>query len=299
MRRPLLFLALSLLVLPLAPGLQAQESVLLRIGGTPGQSARYQNVMEMWMRGGPMAGMGGDTSLPFMRRTAFVTRSVVGVSGDTITVNELTDSAHVETPANPQMAPMMQGAAGIGMQVTSKMNARGAIYSSENTTGMTAQQGAAMGANGPPQGPGGMSGMPGMGGRGGRGGRGGMGGMTRNQRTMFLLPEGPVRVGQSWTDTMIVVGSEPGEPSTTFAATYQLQRIDNSGGKRLAVVTVNGVMTMANPNGNASLMNVTGEFQLDTGARRLQTMAMQMNGNIQSPQGEMPVKMQMNQTLMP
>ncbi len=290
MRRSLMIASTLLAVAASARG----QEVLLRVGGQPGQSMKYQSQMETFM-GGPMAAMaGGDTTQPFMRRTAFLTRAVTAVSGDTITMTETTDSAHIETPANPQMAMMMQQMAGSGQVVTTKMNDRGIVYSTDMQ--MAGGQGGMGGMN--------MGGGGGMGsgrGPGGPGGRGGMmgGGMGRNQRAMFSLPKNPVRVGDTWTDTLVVPAPSPDEPTSTMVATYNLKRVDQQGGDRVAVVAMTGTISTSGGQGGPQQMNMNGEYQLDVTARRLAGMTMQLSGTVQTQRGAIPMKMNMTQTPLP
>ncbi|HEY2805100.1 MAG TPA: hypothetical protein VGI92_04500 [Gemmatimonadales bacterium] len=289
MRRSLI--VAGLLMATVVAGARGQE-VLLRIGGQQGQSMKYQTVMEMWMSGGAMPpGMTMDTTQPFMRRTAFQTRTVTAVTGDTLTMTEVTDSTHVETPAMPQMAGMMQAMAQMTPTVTTRMNDRGVIYSTSVDMG-------AAGAGG-----GGMAGMGGGGamggGRGGRGGPGGMAGLGRNQRTFFELPRAAVHVGDSWVDTMNVAGATPEEPTTNMVATYNLKRVDQRGGARIAVVGMTGTLSTSGGTQPPQQMAMNGEFQLDVSGRKLAGMNMAMNGTVQTPRGTTPVKMNMTMTPLP
>ncbi|MFI5208166.1 MAG: hypothetical protein ACHQX4_09125 [Gemmatimonadales bacterium] len=191
------FYAATLLALA-ATAARAQESVLLRISGQPGQANHYQTVMETFMRGGQMAAMmNPDTNVPFSRMNMFSTRTLTGTSGDTLNFQEVVDSATMEMPAIPQMAPMMAGAAMQlrGRTTVTKMDNRGRVFSTEVQGGMA-----------------GMGGGPGMGGGGpggpgGRGGRGGMmGGGRNNGPTPFILPAQAVRPGDTWSDSTTTPG---------------------------------------------------------------------------------------------
>ena len=270
MRRSLMIASTLLAVAASARG----QDVLLRVGGQPGLSVKYQSLVETFM-GGAMAQMmgSGDTTQPFMRRTAFMTRTVTAVSGDTITMTETTDSAHIETPANPQMATMMQNAAGSGQVVTTKMNDRGIVYSTD---------------------------MQMAGGQGGMGGgRGQGGGMGRSQRAMFSLPKNAVHVGDTWTDTLIVPASTQDEPTSTMVATYNLKRVDQQGGDRVAVVGMTGTISTSGGQAPPQQLSMNGEYQLNVTARHLAGMTMQMSGTVQTPRGAIPMRMNMTQTPLP
>lgn len=276
MRRQMI-LASSLLAL--ATAARAQDAVLLRVGGTVGQNNRYQTVMDMFVQGGPMAQMGGDTSQPMMRMTTVTTRTLTAANGDTLTFTETIDSARTESPGMPQMAAMMAntGAMLRGQVTTTRMDGRARVFGMES--------------NNPN--------MPGMGG-GGPGGRGagGMGNMGRNQRAMYMLPERPVRVGESWTDSMVTQGVG-NEGPTNFLATFRLERVDTRPNARVAVVSMNGTLATSGPRGPQQL-SVTGEFQLDLTNTRLVAVTMTSSGTApMGPSGDVPIRMVLTQLLIP
>jgi hypothetical protein len=265
----------SLLLAVVATAATAQDAVLLRIAGAPGSSNRYQGVMDMFVRGGQMAAMmSPDTTLPMTRISTFNTRTLAAVAGDTLVFSEVVDSVRFEAPAMPQMAAMLGSAANQmrGQITQTRMDARGRVFGF-----VTMNPNAAAGRG------------RGMGGGGGGG-----------QRTMFILPAQAVRVGETWNDSMHVAASSETEPATNLVATFKLERVDNRGGIRVAVVSMNGSMAQAGgPQGDVRFA-MTGEFQLDLNNSRLAGVNMTLTGTLNSPQmGEMPVKMQMTQSLMP
>ncbi|MFI5208167.1 MAG: hypothetical protein ACHQX4_09130 [Gemmatimonadales bacterium] len=73
--------------------------------------------------------------------------------------------------------------------------------------------------------------------------------------------------------------------------------MDQRAGSRIAVITWTGTMTTMNPAG-PQVMNVVGEIDVDLGARRLAGMNMNMSGTVQTPQGEVPMRMHMTQAVM-
>jgi hypothetical protein len=270
MRRTLF--AASLLTL-VAAAARAQEPILLRISGEAGQFNRYQTVVETFIRGGQMAAMmSPDTTLPFSRMKMFSTRTLMGTSGDTLNFQEVVDSASMETPAMPQMAPMMAGAAAQlrGRTTATRMDSRGRVFSTEVTGGEA------------------------MGGPGGRGGA--MGG-GRGGPTPFILPAQPVRPGDTWSDSTTVAGNGADQPTVTVQGNFKLDRVDQHPGSRVAVITWAGTMTITTPQGS-QVMNVVGETDVDMTARRLAAMNMTMTGTVQTPQGEVPMRVQMSQALM-
>lgn len=267
---------LALLGTPLA----AQETVQLRLSGQPGQINRYVMTMDMFIRGGPMASMmSTDTTLPMTRITSFATRTLTAVNRDTLTYTEVIDSARFESPAMPQMAQMAGPqaiAAMTGTSTVTKMDPSGQIHDLQVIPGPGA---AAMMGNRP---------------QGGRGGPGGMMGNMGN-RPMYAFPNRPVRVGESWTssDTINAEGT-----TTMVQSTYRLERVENQGGARIAVVSLSGTMGVTTPAGPLNLTS-QGEIQLDLSGSRLSTFTMTTSGVMNNPQmGETPVKMVMNLRLM-
>lgn len=286
MRRTM-FAASLLTIVASAAG--AQEPVLLRINGQPGQANHYQTVMETFMRGGQMAAMmNPDTNVPFSRMTMLTTRTLTAKTGDTLNFSEVVDSASMEMPAMPQMAQMMGGMASQmkGQTTITKMDNRGRIFSTEIQGGMAGMAGM-----------GGGQGMGGPGGPGGRGGRGGMmGGGNNRGPAPFILPAQPVRPGDTWTDSTST-GGDGGNPAVTVKGTFKLDRVEQRGGARVAVVTWTGVITTTGQMG-AQVMNAVGEIGIDLSSQRLSSMNMTMSGSVQTPQGEVPMRMHMTQAVM-
>jgi len=277
-------LAVASTLLAVATIATAQESVLLRVGGSPGSSNRYQSVMDMFVLGGPMTQMGGDTSQPFMRVTVNQTRALSTVTGDTLTFTETVDSARSESPAMPQMGAMMGGAANAmrGRVTTTKMDNRARIFGIEITN-----------ANAPGAGAGGSGGPGGPGGGRGRGGP--MGGMGGSQRVLYMLPERAVRVGETWTDSSSTPAAGT-EGATNFLATFKLERVDSRGSARVAVISLDGNMATTTPQG-PTRYSVTGQFQMDLTNHRLASFNMIMSGTSQMQGQEVPVRIVLTQNL--
>jgi hypothetical protein len=272
--------AAAVVALVAAVPLAAQQAVTLRINAPRGQVTRYQTVVETFMQGGPMAAMGGDPSQPFQRMTMFNTRTLTNIVADTLVFTEVVDSARMETPAMPQAAAMMGQMASrmAGMTTVTKMDRRARIFDTEVTNNPLA-----------------ASGQAGQGGPGGGRGRGGMGGGGGNQskNMVFILPPGPVRPGDTWSDSMVIEG-ENGQPASTFRATFRFERMDG----QVAVVGMNGTMDMP-MQGTMTTMQLTGAFRLDMGQDRLGGMNMTMSGTVQTQMGEMPMRIVMANTVMP
>jgi hypothetical protein len=248
-----------------------------------------------------MAMMAADTTLPTFRVHTYTARTLAAVAGDTLTYSEVVDSAQFEAPAMPQMAMMAGQMAGSmrGMTTVTKMDSRGRVLAIEVTPAPGAMGGPMGGVMGGPP----MAGGPGGGMGGGRGRGGPMGGMFggRGQRAFFLLPAQPVRPGDTWTDSMTVADSSGGMaiPPATLRATFRLERLERRGGSQIAVISMNGTLTSASPQGQSTMtMNTAGEIQVDLTASRLASLTMESNGTVASPQGEMPMRMRITMQAM-
>lgn len=272
MRRPIRFAAiLAVLASPAMAQTSSQEAVYLRIGGQPGQSNRYRSTIDVFVRGGPMA-MSSDTTLPMSRITTFTTRQVSTVTGDTVTFGDVVDSATIETPAMPAMAAQMGNfAANLrGQTTTTKMDPRGKVVSIVVQNPNAGMMGGGRGM---------MRNVPG-----------------RNQRAMFVFPERAIRVGDTWSDSMLIAATAPEEGPTNFLASFKLEGIEMISGVRVASVSFNGTMATNGPNG-PQLMSSAGAFQFDVNGRRVASFTMTLTGTMPTPQGDIPVKIQFSHAL--
>jgi hypothetical protein len=259
-------LSLSAAALLVAGQTALAQTVLLRFNPPAGQTGRYRVVAETYMTGGQMAAMMTDPSQPLTRMTMYQTRTVTSVQGDQFTVRETTDSVNAEFPAMPQMA---MGAGAMtemlrGMVTEQVMTTRGRVVSQQIVSG-------------------GPQGMPGMG-RGGRGAMPGMGGGRQdNNQMMVVLPERPVRVGDTWADSMVTSGEGGG---STIRATFRLERMDGP----VAVIGMRGTMSTAMGPGGSMTMDMTGEIRLHTVSSRLMGYRMDASGSGQGQMGDMQMR---------
>lgn len=261
--------ALVLLVaaLPAAGRLPAQE-VLLRIRPPQGQVTQYLMTVEAYVRGGPMAEMAPDPTVPFSRMTAWNTSTVSSATAGEYTERVVIDSARMEFPAMPQMGAMVGQIADLmaGTETRSRVSSRGKVLDTEFTPSpalrdMMAQMGMA---------PGGAGQM-------------GMGGTERlNLPSFWLLPERPVRVGSTWRDSMTVTLDSAGVAggAMQFAAAFTLRALEG----RTAVIGVDGTLGMSGPGIPAGTMfAITGEVRLDLAAGRPANFTMEMDGSMPTP----------------
>jgi hypothetical protein len=249
--------------------------VLLRMTPPTGQVTHYELTTETFVKGGQFAQIVSDTSAPFMRMTAWQTSTVSAASGEEFTTTQVVDSARAAFPAMPQMESMM-GQVGDMMKGTTtvtRMTTRGRVLSLDVKLSPGLEQLRAQAAAG-----GGM----GMGGSEGR----------SNLSSFWLLPPNPVRVGDTWRDSMSVALDSTGpSPSTmAFAGTYTLTRMEG----RTAVIGITGTLTTSGGALASPLaFKVTGEVQLDLDAGRATTVTTDMTGSAPSPMGEMPMEVRL------
>jgi len=253
------------------------QGMLLRIQPAQGQVTHYQAVVETYMQGGPMAQMMTDTTQPFMRMHLWQTTTVTAESGAQHTLDQLVDSARVESPAMPQLSAMMSqtGEMMKGATTTMDLTNRGKVTALDVKlppslqSMMSAQGGNTMGMGG---------------------------GASGNLSSFLLLPERPVQVGGTWRDSMTVnldsAGTAGGKAS--FAATFTLERMEG----RVAVIGIDGTLSMSGGSMPApSSFGMTGETKLDLDAGRATVMTTEMRGTVASPMGEIPMRMTMKMTM--
>ena len=110
-----------------------------------------------------------------------------------------------------------------------------------------------------------------------------------DQASTFTLPEGPVRVGDTWTATETMpMGPGTGGRTATLQVTYRLERIGSEGGARVAVISMNGEVTawleLAGLSPNQHLVassrrptgTMSGEIHLDLDAKWVVGLTMTM-----------------------
>ena len=249
-------------VLAAATPLSAQQ-VTLRMRPHDGQVIHYQTTVETYMRGGPM-GQVADTTLPFTQVHVWQTGTVSGATDAGFSLHQVMDSMHVESPAMPQIEEMMGQMSDMmrGMATDQQYTTRGAVTRVSVTLppALQAQTGIA----------GGMSRSP-------------AGGLS----SFVLLPERPVRVGESWRDSMHVQLDTLGtEGSVTVAATFTLERLEG----RVAIIGIDGSMSVANPQIADMTFAMTGEESLDLNAGHPTAVTIEMKGEAPAEMGGMPMR---------
>lgn len=195
---------------------RAQDAVVLRMTPPAGQVVHYRTDMQMWsaMMGGMPSMAPQDSNTPAMVQTIFTTRTVTAVEGDVRVITTVIDSSTMDMPGMPpQMRGMMGGQQNMlrGMTSVQRVDSRGRTLSNETTQQPEALQQL---------------------GRMGRGGMMGGGGNMGGRGQSYALPEGPVRVGETWTvtDSTQLPGGPGRQATAPVQMTYRLERIERQGG---------------------------------------------------------------------
>ncbi len=254
-------LALSALLFAAAATARAQEPVLLRLGGVIGRPIQSRMVVAMYLRGGPFAAMGADTTVPTMRQLMFATQTLDSVKGDTLSFTAVIDSARAESPAMPSLSAMMESAlAAAPKRSTVRMDSRGRLLALDapGVGGFGAAAGGPLGGS-----------------RGGFG-SGGPG---------YALPEQPVRVGDTWSTTTNLTGL-PGDAATSGSMQYRLERIEPRGGAGTAVISMSGDVWMSFA-GTQAEMPTSGILRFDIAAGRVTAMSATVAYLASGPMGDM------------
>ncbi|MGA2384734.1 MAG: hypothetical protein ABSG61_15020 [Gemmatimonadales bacterium] len=246
------------------PRAHAQE-ITLRFAPPVGQVVHYRTITQSWL-----AGMGGpDTTVPATQTAMYMTRTVTGMDGDARVVATVVDSSLTEMPGMPGMAAMIARVARDamrGMTITQKIDARGRVLSSDVKL---------------PQGAPAQSGQ----------------GTTRTPgRIGPVFPEGPVHPGDTWTDSMITSTSagRGQQVESTVRLTLKLERVEQQGGSRVAIVSVNGTVQADSVGGAArqglTAGTMTGEMAIEVETGRVTRSTSDLQATMQTQRGPMPTR---------
>jgi hypothetical protein len=235
------------------------QAVQLRFAPPVGQITHYRTVSHVWAT--------GDTTTAPMGSTLYTTRTVMAMDGPNYVVKTVTDSTVTTMPGGGGGRPGMGGDMMRGMAITQHMDPRGHVLSTEITP--------------PPGLPPMVANL-----------------MQRNSgsnenRGQAVLPERPITPGTTWTDSMVTsAGGGRGRPTpVVFVVTYRFERVERSGGARLAIISMNGTRA-GGLNGT-----VTGELALDLDGGRLARMTSNMT--VQAQEGGSAMRMRMTMETLP
>jgi hypothetical protein len=241
--------------LALAAGLplSAQEAVVLRLDPPVGQVIHQSMESKTWMAEGST--LPSDTAPPTMTMRMFSTQTVAAAEPGIRTITTVIDSSHVEMGGGMPM-PGMSGDIFKSTTNVKRVNDDGDVLSSTVTPG----------PNLPPM----MAGrMPDMG--------------EANRHT---YPKRPLRVGDTWTDT-VTVPAGPGGATATNVVTTRLVSLEQQEGALLA--TLSSTSSGGVPADSARATSVTGESTsetiLDVTHRRLVRMTNETRTRVESPRG--------------
>jgi hypothetical protein len=240
----------------LAAATQARaQAVQLRFAPPVGQVTRYRTVNQLWSS--------GDTSAAPVLSTLYTTRTIMAMDGANYVVKTVTDSTVTVMPGGSGGRPGRAGDMMRGMTITQHMDPRGRVLSSEVTPApgmppfMANMMQRSSGAN--------------------------------NNRGAAVMPEGAVRPGYSWTDSMVTSASAGrGRPApVVFVVTYTFERVEHQGGARVAIISMHGTQQ------GELTGTVSGEYALDLDAGRLAHLATEITTQAQEGGGPMRMKMTM------
>ena len=214
------------------------QSVLLRMSTEEGLTSRYEMGMEMYMESPMMA-----TEDPVMTGTIYQTQKVVGVEGDVIEIEMVTDSADIATPG----MPMAQGQIPdmTGQTTRMKMDTRGRIVELTDVEDLPAE----------------AQHMAGQFGGNGFG---------------MELPEGEVSPGDTWSadlDMDMGMGAGTMEMNMSMQVAYTLVSVVDG----IATITYEGPLTVTSAMGLNGTGAVSGTVDFDVERGRLRTSDTQVS----------------------
>lgn len=261
MRKPYL-LAAIVCAASAAPVLAQQLPVTLRVAARQGQTMRFRTDIESWLNIPQLAAQGADTTRPTTAISLFVTRTVAATRGDTAVFRDVVDSATAATPAIAGLTPADAAAAASsmrGMIMLSAVDGRGRLLDYAAGTERTGRLDPPVQAMLP------QAGL---------------------LRAVFAFPAGPVRPGESWSETL--TGGDA-DGSLTLAATFTLERTQQAGSSAVAVIGMAGQLGGGGPSG-ALAARVTGRIEYDMTASQPVRFVTDMVGQLATPAGSVPVR---------
>lgn len=228
----------------------AQEPILLRMDAPVGRVTTYHTQTQSWLPGFPT-----DPNLPSIVMRDSTTETITAVEGEVRIISTVVVSSQLDMSDLP---PEIRAVKNVvkGQTTVRRMNSRGRVLSSEMT-----RKGQGMDSPAAP-----------------------------HAASTFTLPEGPVRVGDTWTatETMPMGPGTGGLWTAILQVTYRLERIGLKNGVRVAVISMNGAVTgwlkLAGLSPNQHLVKssrppsgtMSGEIHLDLDAKWMVGLTMSM-----------------------
>lgn len=191
-----------------------------------------------------LPGFPTDSATPSSVLTDLVTESIIAVEGDVRTIRTVVGYSELDMTKSSSLDVMKDKSN--GMTTVRRMDSRGRVLSTKVTK-------VAKGMDGP---------------------------SASHAVSTFTLPEGPVRIGDTWTATETMqAGPGTGGDSATMRVNYRLERIDVKGDVSVAVISMNGEIISWFQFGRRtgpSPGTMTGEVQLDLSAKWIVGLMMSM-----------------------
>ncbi len=243
----------------------AGPPILLRVGGGVGRPVRSRVLIAMYVRNDALSALGYDSAQPMVRFRMSMTQRVDRV-GDTLAVATDLDSLQAESPALPQLAPMIEAQLEtVPRHSVVRMDSLGRILAVD---------------------PGGVGGLPGA---------PALSGGPTPQGSGYVLPAEPVRVGDAWTDSA-VVEARAGVVASRSRTEYRLERIEPRGRAGTAVVSLRGSVTTSTGGVEAD-MPFAGAYRLDIAERQMTGFSVAMAYALDMGTGPMRGRMEITQAL--
>ena len=266
---------------PVAPAaVPVPESVLMRLHLRASDARRYALATTMYIHLGAGEPPAGDSLIPMMQMTQFVTESVTTVAGDTFTIAFIHDSSRMTTPFAAGTTPLPDSLLPRGLMMTMRMDPRRRVMSLqlERSVLLGGQQ-AVMRRF--------------LHGRDSAGSQPDLGAAG--------LPDRPVRRGDTWSDTMPCPRLLRCEADIVSAS--RLDSITGSGGSRTAFIYSSGDVPRQTVDTPMALstgpMHVIGGERLDLDEGWTLEREMTMTGPSRTPMGDLWMRVQSRQTAMP
>jgi len=264
---PRLSVALAFVaMIPSAARTAAQQTVLLRFTPPVGQVTRYRAVTQTWMQ---LPGLNvADTSQPAMSQTIYWTRTIIDEQSNSWTANTVIDSSSVGS--------MSGGDKVHGTVIRQTYDATGRLDSSSVTPPPGADSLIIAGLR--------LSGHV-------------LGSLPSN----LSMPSRPIRVGDSWGDTVSVPLTSPrGNITLKGRVIVTLEHLESVAGDRVVVIsTVGDFVTDTSSVAAAGKASVRSTVRLDLDAGRMLSAISDQSTELMTPIGLVRARMHSETVLLP
>jgi hypothetical protein len=276
--RPVPFLAAGLLALA-APAAGAQEPVVLRVSVRP-DTVHYRYDADIWMRSPLLPS--GDTSLPTVRITMHSTRTAQPGDSGTVLIAVTIDSSRLDMPAVRAVAPQFAQAGDYlrGMRTITTADSLGRALRTRVTSAPNLPLGMPVLIRG-------IQSLA----------------LAGLRLTTFAVPPDPVGPGDMWSDSLqFVIAADSGvapemvQGTGRSTASFRLDRLEDRGGSRIAVVssTARSAAVVADPRASGTLILVGDAlFDFDVARGRVLRASVNLAGPLVTRRGDIPTRMRL------